>query len=317
MEASTGNEERTIKAGGGWKLWSLAGANAVASIVTVISFFTVRLLPDSTHNTVYMVVQGLFLFGLVCLAVWLTVLRERSLAEAKQKERDNLSLENRLQRVSAFAGGYRDLHQMFHDARDLLVVLSDEETDIADRARQADTLFYRFLQRAVDNLQLIFGRVADPKCRVAIKQMREDGDGQPAVETLCRDSRTAERFRDDLALIRENSDFHWLVEKVSGFDRYFFVDDLTTMSGYRNSHSDWREHYVSTIVWPIRAERPNAPGSLGVVGVLCVDSAKKGVFDRENSVQIGACVADIMYVVLAAVDKTKQEFASHGDNNER
>jgi hypothetical protein len=51
----------------------------------------------------------------------------------------------------------------------------------------------------------------------------------------------------------------------------------------------------------------DASDNYDVAGFLCVDSLKKDVFDREKSVQIGAAVADMVYIILDCVAKLQND----------
>ncbi len=297
----------------GLKLSLMPWVGVIGSICSTISFFTVKIFPDGYQAAIYIGSQGVLMFSLVCLTVYVVILRERSLTSLREKniQMNELGgkiqkLNDRLSRMAEFAHAHEELHRIFHELRNALLKLSDPDKNIQERAKEADDLFLVFFQRVVDTLQKIFAKTADPKCRVCVKQIRERN--AECVQTLCRDAGSQEHYSGELTRVDQNTDFHYIIQKVAGFDRYFFSNDLLQWGKkYRNSHPTWQNDYRSTIVWPIRGPRVDSPTGDDVAGFLCVDSLQTNIFDSKISVEMGAAVADMLYILLFTVDTVKKK----------
>jgi hypothetical protein len=175
-----------------------------------------------------------------------------------------------------------------------------------------------------------FSLVTGKNCRVSIKMLEDD----LTIRTYCRDnfsSLKAESVDNDLVLrLNDNTDFHDLWYAQNRCSRYFFCNDLPRLwmnRMYRTSsfkyykrepvHKSilganillsWPLPYKSTIVWPIRYApglRPPAhPTERAAVedwyfwGFLCVDCPDTGAFKERIDPELGAAVADQLYILL-------------------
>jgi len=289
----------------GSKAKALSVFSYVAGAASIVGLFLsgIGLFSEPIHGSVYLGSQCLITLSLIGALTYVLVLRERALADAKQHAELLEVLRKQMKKLEGFGNGYEYLHKIFHELRSAFMKLSDVTKPIAERSGQADVLFTQFIHRAVDNLQKVFALTADPQCRVCVKQLRDDAK---SVETICRDSGSEGQNEPEIAKIEENTDFHNIMRKIRGYERYFYCNDLLALGDlYENSTPNWDERYKSTIVWPIRGPLPNR--NYDVAGFLCVDSLKTDVFDEKKSVQVGAAVADILYILLDCVAKLKKE----------
>ena len=75
---------------------------------------------------------------------------------------------------------------------------------------------------------------------------------------------------------------------------------------YFNDNPNWSERYLSTIVWPIRCMNQEV-NRHELFGFLCIDSMVPDVFDEDVDVQLGACVADMLYTYFSQVDAANRQ----------
>lgn len=174
---------------------------------------------------------------------------------------------------------------------------------IAARLGQ-DNSYATAFQKAAASLQSYFTAATQHNCRVAVKDLLYTDDG-PAVQTLCRGTESEWGDRESklpkTALIAHNSDFN----EIAAGDNFFFSNDLTKLSGYKNSHftSQMRPHeypYRSVMVWPIQ-------GGDEVIGFLCVDSPDVRAFDRRLDQATGRAVAYAMYSALSQFRESRED----------
>src|SRR5207249_8901276 len=130
------------------------------------------------------------------------------------------------------------------------------------------------------------------------------------VRTYARDSINATAKEPEQAdFLNENTDLCELF--ANPHQRCFFENDLPKLhakGGYRNSHlptqpfDEWPLPYRSAIVWPIR--RLGVESQLHpeheLLGFLCVDSASTRVFVHRYDFEIGALIADALYMYMKA-----------------
>lgn len=292
------------------KLATIHILSILGSICSICSFFLVMIFRDSGSAWVYLASQGVLMLSLVGFAIYLSIQRERGLAalggkdsQIQRQKQNVLALKERLTKQKAFSASYVTLHKIFHDLRDALIELAEIEDDAA-KDHEVDRLFLVFMQKATDNLQRIFDATADEKSRVCIKQLIDDGKN---VKTLCRDAGCSAEHSEEPVPVEANTDFLLVSQRAPGHKRFFFCNDLMGLGCYQNSHPDWKSKYLSAIVWPIRGPKLGSPGNYDVAGFLCVDSMQTNVFDPVVSVEIGAAVADMLYILLVEVDSIKED----------
>lgn len=179
------------------------------------------------------------------------------------------------------------------------------------------------------------------QCFVCIKVLRKTGDGQITVRTLCRDERSSRARREADNRTRSGEIEHPVEgntayeESVASQRGRFISNKLPILSAYRNtSHRlygghppegpigslpvrywRWKLPYKSTIVVPITPPRSSenpfsSEEGPGLVGFLCVDSPKMGVFKDDYDTEIMKGVADGVYSTLAALKGKLQSSSS-------
>ena len=218
--------------------------------------------------------------------------------------------EVRYQRASRFAGASPSVREAFEKLRDASFtrLITPEATESARED----------IKQAVTALATAFSVSAGATCRACVKQLRIP-EGAQGINTrnvevvdLCRSGNGAptRKTRD---FVSDNSDFEDLFKREH--DVFFANDlrDLTRRGQYKNSHwsaetiANKEYTYLSTIVWPIskKLNDPSSAPKVGAIsdvhdllGFLCVDSLKTGVFDPETDVALGAAFASTLYAVL-------------------
>ena len=183
----------------------------------------------------------------------------------------------------------RLLHGVSHAIRDFLYIKKHDPVEVH---------FYRCCLQVVESVKHLFDLVTGTNTNACIKLCVKNPPDH--VKTFCRDTSSFQRAgaRDKPTAIRENTDFTYLYDEPDKYS-YFLGSNLQKAhkrSKYFNSHTDFGEHYRSTIVWPIRAYRSETQ-DFDIVGFLCVDSKDRAAF-QEADVQIGASIADALYIPL-------------------
>jgi hypothetical protein len=153
----------------------------------------------------------------------------------------------------------------------------------------------------------IFQTITGASCSTCIKAFDKDKD---ILRTIGRDCISgAHRGGEDTTRtcrVSGNKDFH---DVVNGQSTCFVCNDLVreeAAGNYFNDNPNWRKRYQSTIVWPIRCF-DEGRGMHELFGFLCVDSIATEIFDEEADVQVGACVADMIYAYFSAIDAANVE----------
>ncbi len=156
-------------------------------------------------------------------------------------------------------------------------------------------------RKILDVFRDIFNVVKEQEFSTCIKNFCD----QSVLQTICRDSvNEAKRGNDDdtrRSPVNDNTDF---MQLMHGTKPYFFCNDLVERSRagqYDNDNPHWADHYRSTIVWPIRC-KTFGQEKFELFGFLCVDSMATDVFNEETDVELGACVADMIYAYFNRID---------------
>lgn len=211
-------------------------------------------------------------------------------------------------RKARYAEAMYCIHSAIHEIRDLHAYLEycRKNPITYERAH-----FEEVLRTVLDSLIQALDIVSAVGNRACIKVLT-GGEGHEFAQTLCRDSASNIRHKDDdhnehdKHLIDRNTDFHLIVK---GEKRYFLCNDLTKYPNYMNTslgpniHSavPWSLPYVSSLVLPIRlAKDASGTGAtrIRVFGFLAVDSAARGAYRERFDVEMGAIVADALFPLL-------------------
>jgi hypothetical protein len=181
------------------------------------------------------------------------------------------------------------------------------------------------LSQVITSFANAFSLVTGTHCRACIKtieirnktqeQFQSINDPKERVKylyvtTFCRDSASAlGKSADDEYThpINGNTDFLELYLDVN--KRMFISNDLNSEKGYQNSSLQANKElpYRSTIVWPIRklVYKQDIEMKKGIfnqeqdiIGYLCIDSASRNVFLKRYDFEMGAIVADALFIFL-------------------
>jgi hypothetical protein len=228
--------------------------------------------------------------------------------------------EYRFSRKARYAEALYSIHSCVHFLRDYQF---DQKllTNTADCQRQ--------LSKVVTSLANSFSLVTGTHCRACIKMLEFRNISQDEyqklpdnktrlnylfVSTFCRDEITttasvnkAENKDKYTHHVIGNTDFRELYLDVN--KRIFFCNDIQACGGdYQNSSTQTGQKisYRSVITWPIRKlvyrQDKDDAGKFNedqdILGFLCVDSARRNIFREDYDREMGAIVADSLFVFL-------------------
>jgi hypothetical protein len=209
--------------------------------------------------------------------------------------------------------------------------------------RLAPAELKKCLQEVLGAFALGFSIITNAPCRACIKVIdyrppaneavrHEDRIKYSYARTFCRDFETAAQI-DHLpegptdAPVQHNTAFSFLFEAADR--RYFIGNDLPALSKqgrylnssiqkYGRNEGSWSLPYRSTMVWPIRriTETPVSGGAVftgrqQIIGYLAVDNPEIKVFVERFDFEIGALLADALYMFL---DRAPGLFSVTGDS---
>jgi len=228
--------------------------------------------------------------------------------------------EYRFSRKARYAEAMYSIHSCVHFLRDYQFdekILKDP-TDCQEQ-----------LKKVVTSLANAFSLVTGTHCRACIKTLEVRGISQDNfqnlqdnnakllhlfVNTFCRDEITttasvnkAESKDKYTHHVIGNTDFRVLYLDVN--KRIFFCNDIQACGGdYQNSSTQTGQKisYRSVITWPIRKlvykQDQDDAGKFNedqdILGFLCVDSARRNIFREDYDREMGAIVADSLFVFL-------------------
>jgi hypothetical protein len=264
----------------------------IGGIASILSFVRTLFVSQEWQMIYIAASSSLYILALIAICAYTIWDRGRLRGEMIAQQRP-------LARKARYTKVFHPLHSIYHRLRDTLVRLRQNPPE------PGDVYDENFCRAILDLVRDIFQSTSGADCAACIKTFDNDED---SLKTICRDSASEIHRGSEDALrpcrVSDNMDFK---EIVQGRKRYFFSNDLTEEVGYYNDNPDWQSRYRSTIVWPIRyfdEER----GKHQLFGFLCVDSMATGIFDEELDVQVGACVADMIYTYFSAIDAANEVF---------
>ena len=255
----------------------------VGGFASVCAFATSMVFPGDRQTQYVAYSSVVYIIVLLSIQVYMLLERGRTVHTRDQALQQ-------LHKLQSYKDSYQALHGISHAVRDCL---HERLTNGAARLQRPD--HRQFCLVILDNLKEIFRSITGVRCATCIKvYFEEDG----TMITLGRDGVSAA----DRGLIDQGRvsgvDSNTASQRiVRDKDRHFFCNDLEKLAdndGYKSDRPMWQHHYRSTIVWPIRHYDPET-NAADTFGVLCVDSPATNVFERTVSLQIGACVADMLY----------------------
>lgn len=171
------------------------------------------------------------------------------------------------------------------------------------------------LRTAMDQVSAAFKAITRRWCRSCVKvvMLAEMPDGrtaetpEPCVATLCRN--TDYDGQDPLHIVRENTAFQLLLRDHEL--ECFFGNDLLTLArkgAYTNTTDHWEKRYRAAIVWPIRSPVSPLPTPHDLIGYLCVDARRAGVFHIPWDCFLGTILCHALSPVISRIlDDTFEE----------
>lgn len=228
--------------------------------------------------------------------------------------------EYRFLRKSRYADAMSSIHSCVHHLRDNHFENIDKDRDCK-----------KALEAVVTSFANAFSLTTLVHCRACIKLIekrnKSDREFQKLkdvnervkylyISTFCRDANTSslqskKPIDSRVHPVNGNTDFSKLYLNVD--ERCFFNNDLSLLSNYQNSSMTAGKElpYRSTIVWPIRRtisrQDEDTKGIFNleqdIIGFLCVDSAKKNAFRKTYDFEMGAIVADSLFIFLKSYHK--------------
>jgi hypothetical protein len=179
-----------------------------------------------------------------------------------------------------------------------------------------------------DSLATAFSVVTGTPCAIAVKLLSSKAGGDPGVRirvvTMCRNSESeAQRdYPGDYHWLQDNTAFVSILENLSSArGRFFFSNRLPWYDGYRNTsfqavggapqvanipvwrewmrYWKWKLPYKSTVVAPICPGINTERKVDNLIGFLCVDSPRMGVFRERFDTEVMGGVADGIFNAVA------------------
>ncbi len=220
-------------------------------------------------------------------------------------------------------------HDFTHEYRNLDFQLKSDLKINSLRLMDVTERISRFSQVILDSLCDVISDIVRQPVYGCIKLV-DTTDGTPissteirkaTVSTFQRSSNTpTERLKDKILhkhFVCDNTDYMELMDhnnirnqfyqpNLLEYDKKLQQDDHE----YKNSSSDWSNNYLSTVVVPIQIsykclnlseEYAEYKGSYNVMGFLCLDAKKSGVFKRKFKDPIcdfAKAYADLLYCLF-------------------
>jgi len=262
-----------------------------ASIIAVIGIVVSLFIVDDKNDTELLYATELSLFSLFLLGYV-------------------IFSEYRYARKARYAEAMASIHSAIH-------ILRDYQCDFNSICEDHDCK--NALSSVVTAFANAFSLVTGTHCRSCIKTIETRNISQSEfnsltpqeqieylyVATFCRDRASANNENESdnyIHPLSSNTDFLVLYNDVS--ERRYFSNDINKEDGYQNSshQANKKLPYRSTIVWPIRKlmyaqDRQNEKEQI-ILGYLCVDSARMKVFREDYDFEMGATVADALFLFL-------------------
>lgn len=268
-----------------WDRWLAA----IASICTIcVVLFPLSQGPDAKAGALSALALSLLLLLCLILLAWREIAYSRKARYAEA-----------LPRVHRTFHLLRDSWYAHHHAHDSQMAVNGQIESALSEFASAMSIVTGVHCRAC--VKVLY--VADPDTRQPGREW--------AVQTFVRDSHDPKDSVLSEDWVSENTDFEELLWKERSS---YFLRNRLPYPGYKNSH--WTPEqmerglmdYAATIVWPIRKrlqgpdQKSGTPhATRGIIGFLCLDTRSRNVFNERYDVELGAAVADTLYVVLEPI----------------
>lgn len=233
------------------------------------------------------------------------------------------------------------MHQCFHGFRNYTLQVDYSKSEAMDKEK-----FESILHIICDDIEKSLEDMYDtatPPC-VCVKQIKPNSltstdFNKWQLETICR-SRNTKQIRNNIdtqpVLVEENTDFKIILSGAA--DSGFFASNNLCKTEeifrkdhkeFRNSRTDYKEYYLSTVVVPIRASfnlvspqvksiYKKTKADYHVFGFLCVDSMETFSDDSarfKSVIEITKCYADTFYPMCEKYFLQQLESTSHSESN--
>lgn len=228
----------------------------------------------------------LTLMGLVAFARKHYVLEEEKAANSKLLEHQSLNL----QTFYHLRAALDRLQKLEHEVLSKMNTFKSDEalnTYIESKEKDAADIFKKFSTKAVNNafrqseIYFISKKINCENLRLTVKAIISENNQSSKdwlVKTVVRDSETWQKLDNDDEhysdskehKVGENTDFFHVIDKNKPM---FVANNLSKLgSKYKNSSTDWREHYNATFVVPIATQHKK---SWMYFGFIALDSLNK------------------------------------------
>lgn len=292
-----------------WKFtkYTMVVFNFVASLASIIGIVYTFGSGKINSMSAWMWIIGLIIF--VCSLIGLILL-------IRSEKYDNW------RECLPYAKG---LHEILHCLRDMNKAV-DNLRERPIKIEKDD--FLRIITHdSIDILNKLSNILSDSmqcKVRVCIKlnDFIKENETDPSKINLitfarsgCNGVNAALKEQSKKIKVIENTDFEFIfnIKEVYEENRvhYFYKKDLKHYDkelnkktggkeGYKNSDKSWKKYYNTTIVMPMRYLKEANENEVvyDIVGFLCVDSKKTGIFEKKNfdfTIEFLKGVSDILY----------------------
>lgn len=224
---------------------------------------------------------------------------------------------NRMEKTSI------NFHIFLHETRDVFFETLNSHKQNTLTTSELTRTCKNSLSNILDNLCEIMSSYTGREISACIKLITYNEDDEiinsdnATLVTFCR-SRKSNTNRDNYTshtkiFLKDNTDFLEIISNDNNKDYFYqgnldkYAKQLTKVNQeYKNTNSDWKSYYKSTIVVPIRIKSEKLydhtqEDSYHIIGFVCVDSLKTDAFTAKQeryNVDIVKSFADIIYVLL-------------------
>jgi len=196
------------------------------------------------------------------------------------------------------------MHTINHTYRDALAQTFKEvsrETNKKLAKTKAQELEKEVVTSVCQRLAKIYSLLLHCDCMVTAKLIVQDGE-KLFCQTLARSESCCSRdnFSKKLFAVKtgENTAFDTaLVYQSTGFS-HFHSSDLNKLKDYANERQNWKKHYVSALVVPIRyvdLRKIGQPNCSDDLGFLCVDTLTPNRLKNDWHLALLSGFADQLY----------------------
>lgn len=212
-----------------------------------------------------------------------------------------------------YAETIEHLHQCAHTARDLTLFVALNSKPKADK--DVRKKLQHDLCTICDRLVTAYAMVTGARVQASISFTRIEEDNELGVNVQARDSSSRSQWshRDDpqvVHLVKKNTALRSIVEDDGNYYQNGIVHKSPDYKSSYFHHWPSDERYRSILVFPIRSSSGETD-SERYCGFLQVESMAEKAFNTRYDVDLGAAVADSLYVVLSSYARQHSKGANH------